>query len=197
MYTISIFFHNIDTYMKFTSNLVKRGNTMLNEKREIFNRNKLSNKFKPSIMTSFIAFGFSACAPMTIAGPPPITEAEIAAADYGTPPPENYEELIKENISAQLIDPTSPLFEVGSPVKGYTNKSNAFETDKAFGWQVCGTVNSKNRMGGYTGKVPFYALFQNGQLTNTIIGEVALSANRYNRSYINMSIESSCNRKVD
>ncbi len=139
----------------------------------------------------------SACAPMTVAGPPPLTAVEIASADYGPPPPENYEELIKENIRGQLIDPTSPLFEIGSPVKGYTNRSNAFNTQDMFGWQVCGTVNSKNRMGGYTGKVPFFALFQGDQLTKMIIGEVSMSTNIYDRSYINMSIETSCNRRVD
>ena len=31
-------------------------------------------------------------------------------------------------------------------------------------WVVCGTVNAKNRFGGYVGARPFYAAFRDGQL---------------------------------
>lgn len=161
------------------------------------NKNKkLKTEGRPRkiVTIGIITITLSSCAPMTVPGPPPLTAAEIATADYGTPPPENYEEIIKESIRDRLIDPTSPIFEIGSPRKGYTNRSAAIGTSQAFGWRVCGTVNSKNRMGGYTGKVPFFTLFQGDVLVKTIIGEV--KTNIYAKNYLNISIEAACNRQV-
>ncbi len=113
----------------------------------------------------FIAFlGLSACAT-------PISPQEIETADYGTPPTGNYEDIIKKEIGAQLFDPYSAVYEIKPPSKGYTRESPVFGTQKAFGYKVCGTVNAKNRMGGYVGSVPFFALFRNGHLIVKQIGE--------------------------
>lgn len=35
-----------------------------------------------------------------------------------------------------------------------------------FGWIVCGTVNAKNKMGGYVGAQPFYAVIRNNVVLN-------------------------------
>ena len=86
----------------------------------------------------------------------------VTNANYGSPPPVNYQEIIKQSIGQQLIDPTAPLYEFSTPTKGYTRNAPMFGTQQAFGWRVCGTVNSKNRFGGYVGRVPFFVLFRNG-----------------------------------
>lgn len=120
----------------------------------------------------------------------PVSPERVASADYGPPPPANYEEIIKERFSRILIDPTSPLYEIEKPHRGYTLKSPSYGTSERFGWVVCGTVNSKNRMGGYSGRLPFFTLFQGGQLVTFIPGESD------SRSVINSDIERSCSRRV-
>ncbi len=117
----------------------------------------------------------------------------IANANYGAAPSANYQNLIKEHISASLIDPTSPLFTFDTPRKGYTKEGGAFNTDELFGWRVCGSVNAKNRFGGYTGRVPYFALFKNQRLVKVIVGEIP---DRYGISLINSAIEVGCSRSA-
>ncbi|MDH5723695.1 MAG: hypothetical protein OEY94_10300 [Alphaproteobacteria bacterium] len=59
-----------------------------------------------------------------------------------------------------------------------------------FGWRVCGTVNSKNRFGGYTGSVPFVVLFKDGRIAQKTIGETADAHDGF--SLINMGINQAC-----
>ncbi|MBG53096.1 MAG: hypothetical protein CML99_11875 [Rhodobiaceae bacterium] len=92
--------------------------------------------------------GLAACA----TGP---TSDQLAHADYGPPPPENHQEVIKEWFEERLIDPTSPLYSFRNPVQGYTNDSPLYGTQLQFGWIVCGAVNAKNRLGAYVGREPF------------------------------------------
>lgn len=118
----------------------------------------------------------------------PVSPEKLASADYGPPPPAGYEEVIKARFHPMLIDPTSPIYEFRAPRKGYTMPSSAFKTWEAYGWVVCGTVNSKNRMGGYSGRTPFFTLFSGGQMIAFIPGEADT------RSFINENIERACNR---
>lgn len=68
---------------------------------------------------------------------------ERATAHAGILPPD-YKQKIDEKFSSTLIDPDSRRIEyLGHP----------------YGGLVCGYVNAKNRMGGYTGRHPFYAVF--------------------------------------
>lgn len=122
----------------------------------------------------------------------PLSSEKILSADYGAPPPENYDAMVKEFIGARLIDPTAPLYEIGQPAKGFTRESLMFDTKENFGWRVCGTVNSKNRYGGYTGKAPFFTLFKNGQIVEFIIGDAGKSMN----SLDNEAIQQACTREV-
>lgn len=101
----------------------------------------------------------------------PISPEKLAAADYGPPPPANYEELIKARFNEILVDPTSPIYEIDKPRKGYTRPYEMYGTQEAFGWVVCGTVNSKNRMGGYAGRSPFFVLFRGEYMAQFITGE--------------------------
>lgn len=121
-----------------------------------------------------------------------ISSDALATADYGPPPPANYQELIKAEFAKTLIDPTSPLYEFDSPRKGYTKESPMFGTHQKFGWRVCGTVNSKNRFGGYVGSVPFFFLFRDGQVTEALVGKI--TNNRYGINLHNSAIGEACNR---
>ena len=91
------------------------------------------------------------------------TAEQIAAADHGAYP-EQYETLIKSYYEGILIDPTSPIYTFEAPQKGYIAASILHDVPTTFGWRVCGTINAKNRMGGYTGRKPFYALIRNGRV---------------------------------
>lgn len=113
----------------------------------------------------------------------------VANADYGSPPPENYKDIIKQTIGQMLIDPTAPLYEFSTPTKGYTKGSPVFGTQQAFGWRVCGTVNSKNRFGGYVGRAPFFVLFRNGVVVSLVTGEGTSDS-----SFVNVSIGTACTR---
>ena len=83
----------------------------------------------------------------------------MLAADYGSPPPKDYRDLIKQEIGKSLIDPYSAQYEIGEPAKGYTIGNSLYKTPQ--GWlPVCGTVNARNRFGGYVGRAPFFTLFR-------------------------------------
>lgn len=109
------------------------------------------------------------CAAALIAGCASVPTAEdLARADFG-PRPDNYEELIKAHFFTSLIDPTSPLYQFREPVKVWSG--GALGREREYGWTVCGQLNAKNRMGGYTGWVPFYVAIRHGQIRSSSIGE--------------------------
>ena len=102
---------------------------------------------------------------------PPIPPEVISTADYGPPPSDAHQQIIRKRFDRILIDPTSPLYEFDTPRKGYTKPSSMFGTSLTFGWRVCGTINSKNRFGGYTGRSPFFVLFRGDDIVTFISGE--------------------------
>lgn len=82
----------------------------------------------------------------------PPTDDQVRAADTG-PYPSSYEQIVKANFATSLFDPYSAVFTfTRAPTKGYGG--NPIDGAK-IGWIVCGTVNAKNRMGGYVGAKPF------------------------------------------
>lgn len=89
----------------------------------------------------------------------PPTDDHVRAADTG-PYPSNYEQIVKDNFATSLFDPYSAVFNFTRlPTKGYGGSP----IDGAkIGWLVCGTVNAKNRMGGYVGVKPFFVVISNG-----------------------------------
>ena len=58
------------------------------------------------------------------------------------------------------------MYEIDSVRKGYAY--NPFSPNKLelaqWGWVIEGKINSKNRMGGYTGWQPFYAIYNHGMI---------------------------------
>jgi hypothetical protein len=92
---------------------------------------------------------------------------QVATADYGQPP-SNYQESIRGRISPSLFDPYSAVYQFAAPVRKWTRES-PFESFRP-GWAVCGTVNAKNRFGGYVGITPFAAKFEQGALAFLKLG---------------------------
>lgn len=90
---------------------------------------------------------------------PAPTETSAAAANYGAAPV-NYEQTIKGLVSANLFDPYSAVYTFSTPQKGW----NTMTGEIVWGWCTCGSINAKNRMGGYTGAKPFYAMFYDERL---------------------------------
>jgi hypothetical protein len=122
----------------------------------------------------------------------PISQDRIASADYGDAPSDAYQQVLRDRFASILIDPTAPLYEFDKPKKGFTKQSPIFNTREQFGWRVCGTVNSKNRYGGYAGKSPFFALFRGDTIVEMIYGES--NPDPVYGSLTNKQIENACNR---
>ena len=116
---------------------------------------------------------------------------KIANADYGAKPPANYKSIIKEEFSKILIDPTSPIYEIREPKRGYFQTAPVYGTREEFGWRVCGTINSKNRLGGYTGKAPFVVLMRGSVVTQKLLGSSDNSS--VGDSVFNKTISEACN----
>lgn len=89
----------------------------------------------------------------------PPTAHELASADYGAPP-ENYEELVKARVGQELIDPYSAVytFDVG-PKRGWWTVGG----QRVHGYFICGTLNAKNRLGGYVGRKPYWVFVRDGR----------------------------------
>ena len=89
----------------------------------------------------------------------PPTDDQVRAADTG-PYPSNYEQIVKDNFATSLFDPYSAVYSfTRTPTKGYGGSPIV---GARIGWIVCGTVNAKNRMGGYVGVKPFVVVISNG-----------------------------------
>ncbi len=91
---------------------------------------------------------------------------QFAAADPG-PFPDNYQQIVVADFAQTLFDPYSAVFQIGAPSKGW-----ARWLDKVtYGWAVCGTVNAKNRLGGYVGAQPFFVLIRDNQVVRREMGQ--------------------------
>ena len=89
-------------------------------------------------------------------------------ADYG-PRPIDYQDIVKRHYDQRLFDPYSAVYEFGEPNSGWL-RGSVFSSPK-YGWLVCGTLNAKNRFGGYVGVKPFVVLINNGRVATDILGD--------------------------
>lgn len=85
----------------------------------------------------------------------------IPAPKYGEPP-ENDAAIaaVKADLETSLIDPTSPLFKWGDFSKALFQGEDGYK----YCWRLTFLLNSKNRMGGYTGWKDSKAYFESGKL---------------------------------
>jgi len=80
----------------------------------------------------------------------------------GSKLPEDYKETIKSEVSADLTDPYSAMYDFDTPLEG----GCYYNFKKYSGWIVPFTVNSKNRYGGYAGKRSLVYLVNNKNALN-------------------------------
>jgi hypothetical protein len=80
------------------------------------------------------------------------------------PFPSNYETLIRSNLNQILIDPYSAKIDIGYPYSG----GHRVLWFKSYGWLVDVYVNSKNRMGGYTGRQKHVYLIRDGKIVKRV-----------------------------
>lgn len=99
-----------------------------------------------------VALGLFACAAIP-------TKDEVGSADIG-PRPENAQQLVRDHFAQTLFDPYSAVytFDYG-PERGYFTA-----LDTTIGWLVCGSLNAKNRMGGYVGAKRFRVVIAHGRV---------------------------------
>lgn len=90
------------------------------------------------------------------------TLEEQAKADYGEIP-SNYKELVKGDFYQSLIDPYSAKYEFCEPYKAWASYYRP-QPHVLYGRGICGTINAKNRLGGYVGRKLFWAFFHKGKL---------------------------------
>lgn len=92
----------------------------------------------------------------------PLTREQLAALDYG-PRPENYQTIVRDYLSARLMEPTFALVEFkAGPAPLY--QSDALFHDRQYGWAVCVMINDKNARGAYEGFYPMVIYLRRGQV---------------------------------
>jgi len=92
------------------------------------------------------------------------------SADFG-PPPQNYEQAIKDYFEVILKDPESARHRFGTPQKAYANEGLAYGGDVSwYGWLVDVDVNAKNSFGGYTGGKPYMVFFKGDRVIKHVEG---------------------------
>jgi hypothetical protein len=62
-------------------------------------------------------------------------------------------------ISDMLVDPDSAKFTFLAYRRGHKIQAPFYDQNRMFGFFMCGTVNAKNRMGGYSGRSTFVVFF--------------------------------------
>ena len=108
------------------------------------------------VLTAFFLLLFVfGCGPITSFVHFRPTQDELLTKDYG-PFPENYEDIVKEIFENTLYDPHSAVFKMSKPLKVRR------AVEPKYAWLVCGTVNAKNRFGGYVGAKLFAVIIYNG-----------------------------------
>jgi hypothetical protein len=127
-------------------------------------------RFNGSIILALI-FTLAACAQ-------PPTAEEISVLNVAPKPSsqEAAEQAVKNYFRELLIDAESARYEFPlPPIKG----SFLGPTDREFGWFMCGIINGKNRMDGYSGYSTFYVYFSPAQPDTVIHGEISDITDEY------------------
>ena len=93
-----------------------------------------------------------------------------SAEDVGPPPvAAETKAMVEQAIRARMIDPASTVIEW--PYDFTSGSLKALFSKRTAGWITCGLVNSKNRMGGYSGQSYFELVVRNGAIEALDIGE--------------------------
>lgn len=127
-------------------------------------------RFRPLLLCLLVA-GCASAAP---------NAAELAAMQAAPKPSSEQaaEQAVQAYFQTKLIDPTAPLYRFPLPP---TLAAVGFARARQAGWMMCGEVNSKNRMGGYTGFDQFFVYFSPtapDTVVDGMIGDDDLSRDR-------------------
>ncbi len=88
----------------------------------------------------------------------PVISEEIIKDNYGLHP-DNYQEIVRANMSEKLLDPSSAVYSKWEgPQKGYTGDSMI---GYSFGYKVGVDINAKDGMGSYVGIKSHYFVIHN------------------------------------
>jgi hypothetical protein len=100
---------------------------------------------------------------IALAATPALSAAEKAAHVYGPAPTwEEYRILAEADIARRLVDPESARITwLGEYHKG---EWKPFLQSRVAGYIACGSVNARNRMGGYAGAVSFVVVIDYGRV---------------------------------
>ena len=90
------------------------------------------------------------------------------ASQIAGPYPGDFKKRVYESIEEVLFDAETARFKwIGKPQQMWGWKNPTGIGRRFYGWGVCFKVNAKNRMGGYVGYKPYFALLQPEQ---TLVG---------------------------
>jgi hypothetical protein len=121
-------------------------------------------------MIKFATAALVALLPLTACAPAPPIAAEIAMMQAAPKPssPEAAEQAVKDYFAESLFDAEAARYQFPlPPIQG------SFLQTRQFGWFMCGKINGKNRMGGYTGYKTFFAYFSPTQADKFVDGAIA------------------------
>ncbi len=130
------------------------------------------------ILTAAGATALVAAIPASAKKDPPV------AAEYGPEPDwQQYKGLAEAAVRAQLVDPDSAQFSWphGYVKRGYT----PFLSKRVYGYATCGYVNSRNRMGGYVGRLPFVVVIDYGQVRYVEVSTAVTGIDLLERACLN------------
>ena len=126
----------------------------------------MTEKFAVTTVVALLAI--TACAPT----PSPPTTAEIVMMQAAPKPSsqEAAEQAVKDYFAGSLFDAEAARYQFPLPP---TQGSFLTGEGREFGWFMCGRINGKNRMGGYTGYKTFFAYFSTTQADKVVDGTIA------------------------
>jgi hypothetical protein len=111
-----------------------------------------------AIVSTVSALAISACAPVPGSG--------LAKNDPG-PFPENYEQMVKNNLNASLKDPYSVQeLTITRPIQTSLWTGIA-RSGSVQAWATCVTYNAKNSFGAYVGKRSYTYFIREGEFVPT------------------------------
>ncbi|HVQ60480.1 MAG TPA: hypothetical protein VMS53_00205 [Burkholderiales bacterium] len=94
--------------------------------------------------------------------PPPLSEEQIAALDYG-PRPENYERIVREYLQDRLNEPNFAVVEFkAGPARLYQRET--LSRERQHGWAVCVMINDRDPHGVYPGFYPMVVYVRGGKV---------------------------------
>ena len=88
--------------------------------------------------------------------------------ECGSPLPTNYEEIVEKSLKDLLIDPESARFEFEVVRIGW----KAVKSKPVGCYIIKVWVNAKNRMGGYSGKQPYWFAIRDGAIIGIATPEI-------------------------